>query len=292
MKSRNDKKRNDFCIFILTHGRPDKVLTWTSLKRQGCTYPVYFIIDNEDKERDKYIENYGQKNVIVFDKKAASKTFDEADNFDNRKCVVYARNACFEIAKKLGFKYFLQLDDDYTDFRYKFNAEGVYGDTIIHKNIDRIFEYVLEYYINAKYLTLSLSQGGDFIGGWKGSQAEKIQIKRKAMNTFFCSTDRPFQFIGRINEDVNTYTSLGSRGSLIGQVNILAINQMMTQSNSGGMTETYLQGGTYIKSFYTVLFSPSCTKIRLMGSVNPRLHHNISWNNAVPKIIAEELRKK
>ena len=35
---------------------------------------------------------------------------------------------------------------------------------------------------------------------------------RKAMNSFICSVDRPFQFVGRINEDVNTYVLLGSRG--------------------------------------------------------------------------------
>lgn len=30
--------RDDFCAFILTHGRPDKVLTYRTLRRAG--YPV------------------------------------------------------------------------------------------------------------------------------------------------------------------------------------------------------------------------------------------------------------
>ena len=75
------------------------------------------------------------------------------------------------------------------------------------------------------------------------------------------------------------------------QINNLAINQPITQTNSGGLTEFYLDGGTYLKSFYTVIFSPSCTKVSLMGSVNPRLHHKVSWNNAVPKIISENYKK-
>ncbi|WP_277611348.1 hypothetical protein [Escherichia coli] len=30
--------RDDFCAFILTHGRPDKVLTYRTLRRAGyCT---------------------------------------------------------------------------------------------------------------------------------------------------------------------------------------------------------------------------------------------------------------
>ncbi|EFL0486748.1 hypothetical protein G8G26_005003 [Escherichia coli] len=29
--------RDDFCAFILTHGRPDKVLTYRTLRRAGYT---------------------------------------------------------------------------------------------------------------------------------------------------------------------------------------------------------------------------------------------------------------
>ena len=35
------------------------------------------------------------------------------------KTIVYARNASFEIAKKLGIKNFIQLDDDYNTFQLK-----------------------------------------------------------------------------------------------------------------------------------------------------------------------------
>lgn len=284
-------KNKDFCIFILTHGRANKVLTYNTLIKAGCKYPIYIVIDNEDKTANEYYENFGKDKVIMFDKLKVSKTFDQADNFDNRKCIVYARNVCFDLAEDLGYKYFLQLDDDYTDFRYKYNEESIYGDWTIKKDIDKVFDITLDFYKSTNFLTISYSQGGDFIGGKNGSGAEKMYIKRKAMNTFFCSTERRFKFQGRINEDVNTYTNLGSKGNLIGQINNIAINQLTTQTNSGGMTDMYLDGGTYLKSFYTVIFSPSCTKISLMGAVNPRLHHKISWNNAVPKIISENLKK-
>lgn len=66
----------------------------------------------------------------------------------------------------------------------------------------------------------------------------------------------------------------------------------MTQSNSGGMTDVYLENGTYVKSFFTVICSPSCTKIKLMGQTNKRLHHSIRWKNAVPLILDEKYKKK
>ena len=82
----------DFAVFILTHGRPDNVVTYNTIKNQGYTGKVYIIIDNEDKTAKKYYENYKDK-VIMFNKKEISKTFDEADNFEDRRSIVYARNA-------------------------------------------------------------------------------------------------------------------------------------------------------------------------------------------------------
>ena len=287
-------KNKDFCIVILTHGRPEKVHTYRALMNAGCKYPIYLIIDNEDKTAAEYYKIFGREKVIMFDKLKISKTFDTADNFDNRKTIVYARNASFDIVEKLGYKYFLQLDDDYTEFRYKFNNNNIYTDKTIHQNIDKIFDLTLRYYKSIPAKTISYSQGGDFIGGAKSpsnTNVTSIRIRRKAMNTFFLSVDRRFNFLGRINEDVNTYTNLGSKGGLIFQINKIAINQPTTQSNSGGMTETYLDGGTYLKSFYTVIFSPSCTVVSLLNSKNPRLHHKINWNNAVPKIINESYKK-
>lgn len=72
---------------------------------------------------------------------------------------------------------------------------------------------LLDYFNSAPMLTLAIGQGGDYIGGEKATRFnDGIQPMRKAMNSFICSVDRPFQFVGRINEDVNTYVLLGSRG--------------------------------------------------------------------------------
>lgn len=36
------------------------------------------------------------------------------------------------------------------------------------------------------------------------------------------------------------------------------------QKNKGGMSDVYIDKGTYLKSFYSVMFAPSCVKIGLM----------------------------
>lgn len=279
----------DFAIFILTHGRPENVVTLKTLKRCNYTGKYYIIIDNEDTAKDDYLKKFGDK-VIVFDKINISKKFDEADNFNDRRSIVYARNASFEIAKKLNIKYFMQLDDDYTEFCFRFDNDFNYKYKTI-KKLDNILNSILKFYKKTNILSIALAQGGDFIGGSNSGFAKKIQFKRKCMNTFICSTDREFKFVGRINEDVNTYTSLASRGGVFFTTNLVSINQLQTQSNNGGMTDIYLDNGTYIKSFYTIIFSPSSVKINLMGNKNKRLHHKVKWNNTVPKILSEIHKK-
>lgn len=277
-----------FAVFILTHGRPHKVTTYKTLRRCGYTGDVYIIVDNEDATLDQYKELYGDK-VIVFDKLAIAKTFDEAGNFNDRRAVVYARNASFEIAKDLGLDYFLQLDDDYLNFYYKFNSAFIYEEKLL-THLDALFSLMIDYYKSIPAITITFGQMGDFQGGKGSSYAKTIATKRKAMNTFFCSTARPFQFLGRINEDVNTYVSLGNKGALFLTILQVVIRQTSTQKADGGMTELYLDSGTYVKSFYTVMFAPSCVHVGAMGNISPRLHHRINWDCAVPKIISESYR--
>jgi hypothetical protein len=279
----------DFAVFILTHGRPDNVITYNTIKNQGYTGDIYIVIDNEDKSADTYYKNFGDK-VIMFDKKAISKTFDEADNFEDRRTIVYARNACFKIAKDLGIKYFMQLDDDYTLFQYKLIVKNkpVHSEV---KNLDSIFNSLIDYYKTIPAKSIAIAQGGDFIGGIdNGNRAYRFS-KRKCMNSFICSTERPFKFNGRINEDVNTYTNSASKGFLFLTIPELCLVQKQTQSNKGGMTDIYEAKGTYIKSFYSVIFQPSSVSVNMMKTSNSRLHHNINWKTTAPLILEEKYKK-
>lgn len=104
--------RDDFAVFILTHGRADNVETMKALKKGGYTGKWYMIIDNEDKMADQYRKNYGAEHIVMFDKQAAYNRADTMDNFNNHRAIIYARNESFGIAKDLGLKYFLMLDDD------------------------------------------------------------------------------------------------------------------------------------------------------------------------------------
>ena len=112
------------------------------------------------------------------------------------------------------------------------------------------------------------------------------------MNSFFCSTERKFQFIGAMNDDVNTYVTLGSRGCLFLTIPVLSLTQKQTQKQKSGLTDMYLKFGTYCKSFTTAMMYPSSAKVAMIQSNNPRLHHAINWKTAVPQIIREKHKKQ
>lgn len=281
--------RSNFAVFILSHGRANRVLTLDTLKKCNYTGKWYIVIDNEDDKADEYYKKYGKDRVLMFDKLAISKTFDTCDTFDDRRTIVYARNVCFKLAKELGIDYFLELDDDYTEFRFRVEKEGILR-TIYCRHIDEVFEAMLDFLDIPSISTVALAQTGDFIGGTE-SNVFKQKLCRKAMNSFFCKTSKPFTFIGRINEDVNTYVNLGTKGQLLFTVAECSLDQLATQSNKGGMTDVYLDSGTYLKSIYSVITNPSCVKIGLMGQSNKRIHHKILWNYCLPKIISEKYKK-
>ena len=281
--------RDDFAVFILSHGRADKIKTLHSLEKGNYTGKTFIVIDNEDETAEEYYKLYGER-VIMFDKLEIAKRFDTGDNFNERRTIVYARNACFDLAEKLGLKYFLELDDDYKSFQFR-HIKGNKLMVTECRQLDRLFKRMIDFLEESKALTVAFAQGGDFIGG-ANSGTFKKKLLRKAMNTFFCKTENRFNFLGRINEDVNTYTSLGSKGKLLLTVTDVCITQVQTQKNGGGMTDVYLDSGTYLKSFYSVMYSPSCVKIGVMGDSSLRIHHHVYWNNCTPKILNERWKKQ
>ena len=286
-------KNKDFVVFILSHGRPDNVVTYKTLRYLGYTGKVYFVLDNEDKTIAKYVENFGKHRIFVFNKKAMADKIDEGNNFDNRKVIVHARNVCFDIARKLGVTYFMQLDDDYREFKFRINDKQEYpsGRFLIRTLLDKVFDSLLDFYKKIPAKSIALSQGGDWIGGSESPFA-KYPLKRKAMNSFICSVDREFQFIGSVNEDVNTYVTLGSRGDIFFTIPFVALDQMQTQAQGDGMTEFYKTFGTYVKSFSSVLMQPSSVKVSMMSTKFKRLHHLIDWSKATPMIIDEKHKKE
>lgn len=286
-----NQENKNHAVFILSHGRPDNVITYNNLRSHGYTGRIYIIVDDEDKTIDKYKQNFGDQ-VIVFSKSDYSGKFDIMDNLGGNKVIVYARNACYDIARSLGLDYFFEYEDDYTTFLFRYPDGEQLGSKKI-TNLDSVFLAMTNCLDKTKVETIAFAQGGDYIGG-VGS-FNNVNYKRKSMNSFIFKVNKDpsddLMFIGRMNDDVNTYLSKGKVGSLFFQVADACLLQKQTQSNQGGNTEAYKDFGTYVKSFYSVMAEPSCCAISVIGTAHSRIHHRINWTYAVPKIIRQEHKK-
>jgi len=291
--------RDDFAIFILSHGRPE-VQTLETLKECNYTGKYYIFIDDEDDTADEYKAKYGD-HIIQFSKKPMVGTFDLFDNFEQRNTVNFARNMCFRKARELGIKYFAEFDDDYNTFTYRYLRDGDNGPgsslgTMRIKDFDGVCNAMVEFLDNSGARCIAMAQNGEMQGGCEG-KVWKFHARRKSMNTFFFKvTDNPEEdvwFIARMNDDTTTYLTGGNKGELWYQNARLNVGQGITQANKSGLTDMYRQLGTYTKTFYTILALPSCVKVGILGvgKEGGRMHHHTYWEQAVPKLLNEKWKK-
>lgn len=152
--------RDDFCAFILTHGRPDKVLTYRTLRRAGYTGKILSLLMMKIRHGISTWLNLVNRcwcfpkpiSPVVLTKPIISVT---AAQF-------YARNACFDLAKLVGCKYFIQLDDDYHEFQFRVDRNYDQAYFPIRK-LDAILSEMLAYYESIPALSIAMSQGGIFL---------------------------------------------------------------------------------------------------------------------------------
>lgn len=280
-----------YAVFILTHGRPDRQYTYELLKKTNYKGPVYFLIDNTDATAAEYISRFGEK-VVIFDKSEWAEKTDTMDNWHRMDVVVYARNAVFEVAKKLGYRYIVVLDDDYKNFEHRYVEDGKLK-TVTPKEIGPIFEASFRFLIDSGILCYGWEQGGDFIGG--ANKRFDNRCVRKVMNTYFFDVERPVSFKGTLDEDMVASLFHGLVGDVVLSSCDMSIQQVQTQKQAGGLTDAYLDFGTYVKSFYAVMMNPSCVKVAEMGdpkSGHYRIHHRVRYDMTAPVIISDRWSKK
>ena len=278
-----------YAIFILTNGRPDNQITFNTLQKLGVSAPIFLLVDDEDETRNEYIKKYGNI-VLTFSK---SKTnVDTFDNFRGNKAILWARNAVYDMSKTIGFDHFVMLDDDYSDFEYRYIKDFKMKEIKPKNTVNLCFESFFKFLDYTPNLgCVCFSQGGDFCGGVQNN-AVANGYRRKAMNCFFCRTDRRIEFSGRLNEDVTSYTLNASRG--IGMITVFKamVRQLKTQSIGGGITELYNAVGTYQKTFYSLIAMPSAISISSFGfGHSTRIHHNVSFDHACPCFISDKFKK-
>lgn len=288
---------DDTCIFILSYKRPDRVKTVKSLQKcENFNIPYYIIISDDDPYKSEYERKYAE-NLLIFNKKEFHKKYDIDMCINDRKLnsATLSRNACYIFAKKLGYTYYIELDDDYSLFSMRLIEDHILSQKKI-TDFDGMINILINLLEDTKSYAIAITQNGDYIGGIE-SKPCKRKVLKKAMNFIVCTTKRKYSFNGYLNEDVNGSISAWITGKQNYTVIPFSLNQEDTQQTKGGLTDAYQQG-TYIKSMFSIIQFPSCVKLRLMqGGTKKtvkhyRIHHQIIHKYAYPLILSENYKKK
>jgi hypothetical protein len=277
-------KKNDFAVFIISHQRADQQLTLKSLEEANYNGRVYIIIDDQDKQMDLYKERFGEK-VIVFDKEEMARATDTMDNFNNLASAVYARNFCFVLAKRLGVKYFLMVDDDIQHYQLRYDEQGSLKGKRV-KDINKVLRCLVNFLkTNDNVVCVGFGNEGGFVGGVGGKFSQGVG--RTCNQSMIVRADAPINYLGTQNEDFNICVEYGKIGKIFFEIYKTSIMSPKRNSNGGGIDYSKANN-MYCSNFYSVVVAPNCCKIIQKGNDFVLRRKNDLF---VPKIISGRWKK-
>ena len=277
---------NECAIFILSNGRPDKVKTYDYLKT-SFSGDVYILCDDQDETLPDYKDKFGSK-VIVFNKDEWVKKSDPMDNFNSKKSVLYARNAVFEIAGAMGYRYFVMTDDDIKDLQFRYEQDG----KLLAKpvsNLDKAIDYIVQLMNTTAISYFSFGTDKNFIGGVQNRNFQKKVID-KVYNFIICKSGQQHSYKGIMNEDeIHNVISLSTGVLLKSLTAIQIVMEPVGKGETGGNSETYKENGyySYTRNFYPII---ACPFLELKPNSKGFIF-GADRNLYTPKILSEELKE-
>lgn len=282
--------RDDFAIFVLTHGRPNTQLTLNRLLSAGYSGRYYLVLDDQDKTIQQYIDNFGPDKIIIFDKNHYLNTIDVGTNTPSDKCILYAKAAAEDIALELGLSAFVIADDDITNFRYRYVDGDLLRSQPINMDIDTAFEAYIEFLLATDTVSLGFGPTLCYFAGASIFGEEKIQTLRIPYNFTFRNTKHYVNWVSSYGEDVITdmiNSKVGEKWMVMPHIQFDCIAP--GSGAEGGMAETYKSHSQFKLVMYDFMYLPV--------GIKPLLHQGKKWvcgiqrDRAFPKIISDSYKR-
>lgn len=277
--------RDDFAVFIITHERRKQV-TYNLLKRMNYSGRLYFLVDDRDNTRFDLIKRFGEDRVIVFNKDDYLNEIDFVTNKTYWDTPVFVEHFMYDFAKEQGINYFIRCDDDISEIYYRYPEGGVLKQRKV-KDIDSVFEAMVEFMETADLNFLSPAQNAAYIGGVNGNFSKGFDYKYSQM--VFCSTKNRVDWRGFTSSDFLTIfdSSITGKGAL--RTYLLSITSPKRGENKGGMEKVYKEDSRwYMSNFLSVIVHPSSSKISEDDS--GEIKGVTEYNYIYPKIISESYK--
>lgn len=278
-----------FAVFILTHGRPYNQLTVKSLQDVGYTGEWYLVLDDQDLTYREYLDEWGEDRIIVFNKTRFIQSTDTGLHTPVPKFAVFARNAIEYIAKEMGYKTFMMLDDDITKFRIRLPVGDSLKSFQINGQFDEIVDRAVDYMLDCGIACLGLGFCNLYIGGIDNFNRENPR-QRLCAEAFIRNTSHPISWRLNMVEDLITSIDAAIRGEVWFQFLPIQCEIKMSEGAvDGGNSDVYRQLGMYRISFMPVIAYPSSNAVRLGKKT---WASTTTPDKCIPKIISSRYRKE
>ena len=283
--------RNDFAIFILTHGRPNKQFTLRTFLNCGYTGMWYLVLDDTDDTIQQYIDIYGSEHIIVFDKNyyINSDRFDNGDNSLHAKSGIYARRAIEDIVKDFNLHHFIMADDDIINLSVRYPYDGVLKRYPI-TNIDEILEAHIQLLHTVGIASIGFGNTTHYFSGCKIFESTDRLLP---YHIFLRNADIDINWVSWIcDDDVTEYLS-----SSVGNVWLVSlfvmydVEQVGNVNAVGGMVETYKNVDPYILSFSGFKYFPNQIMLKY-SSHKKKIVFSKRKDCCFPQLISSKFRKE
>ena len=282
--------RDDFAVFICTHGRPNKQATLRSLLNAGYTGAWYLVLDDTDNSIQQYIDNYGVEHIIVFDKNYyINNCSDTGDNVGHYKCILYAKNAVEDIAKSMKLKSFMLSDDDIVNLRFRTYNNGKFG-TVHITDIDSVIDAYIDYVLSCNITTIGFGAPISIIRfGYEDERS--ICYCRTPYQIYIRNSSKPVDWIGWYGEDNITMLLDESRGAYWSSFPYMQYDTIEVGTNDkGGMAQEYKNNDSFKLAFNIKRALPSCMNVRANKKYTKFLTV-LSRRCAFPLLISDKYRR-
>ena len=278
-----------FAVFILTHGRPNNQLTVKSLQDVGYTGEWYLVVDDQDNTFDEYVKVWGADRVILFNKDYFIRNTDTGLHTPVPKFAVFARNAIEHIAKEMGYKTFMMLDDDITKFRIRLPVGDSLKSFQFTTQFNSIIEDSVDYVLSCDIACLGLGFCNLYIGG-VGNFNKENPRQRLCAEAFIRNTSHPISWRLNMVEDLITSIDAAMTGEVWFQFLPIQCEIKMSEGAvDGGNSDVYRQFGMYRISFMPVIAYPSSNAVRFGKKT---WASTTTPDKCIPKIISSRYRKE
>lgn len=271
---------SDFCVFILSHKRP-QCETLQMLKKYNYSGDYRIVLSTDDDQIDEYKKSILDDKIIVFDKMKVRHLCDTmiSSHDFNPNGSIYARAFISQKAKEMGLDYYCMADDDITKIYHREDVNKKMKQKEI-TNIDDVFLSLIQFLsIDERIASINPALDDGFFGGINGN------YKKTA-------TRMPFQFIVFKTQNTRKWRGIRSEDYNLSCTNTdllyftywhLSIASPKMTTNKGGID--YKKHSSLNPSMFMWLAHPAGIKMVLNQK------KKLFINKIFPKVISDKYKK-